>query len=144
MATSTVKLNNRKPIGMTLPIKLGDNGYFEQSYDTLSQIKSNIINLLNTKPGERRMQPTFYCRLHNLVFEQNMEVLPEIASNIVKEDIQKWISGVTVTNVTADVLKNNESSDNVDIYKLYIAVKFTVNATGQTSTIELTLDNTLL
>lgn len=45
------------PIGLTLPLKSGINGYFEQSYDTLTQIKANITNFLNTRPGERRFNP---------------------------------------------------------------------------------------
>jgi hypothetical protein len=37
----------KQPIGLTLPIQGGDNGFFDQSYDTLTQTKMNIINLLN-------------------------------------------------------------------------------------------------
>ena len=74
----TIKLNNRKPIGLTLPIRDGSNGYFEQSFDTLTQIRSNIINLLNTKPFERRFQPTFSSKLNTLVFEQKEKGIKEI------------------------------------------------------------------
>lgn len=136
----TTILNNRSPIGITLPLRRGNNGYFNQSYDTLTQYKTNILNLLSTKPYERRMQPLFYCRLHNLVFEQNIEILPEIASNIIKEDIDRWIPGVVVKNVTSKVLKSEIVSNN-DIYKLYIAVEFSVKSNGQTAKIEFTLNN---
>ena len=56
------------PIGITLPIQDGNSGFFQQSFDTLTQVKSNILNLLNTRPGERRMQPTFGSNLWSIVF----------------------------------------------------------------------------
>ena len=57
-------------VGITLPLRLGNSGYFEQSYTTLEQVKSNVINLLLTIPGERYMQPTFGSNLYSHLFEQ--------------------------------------------------------------------------
>lgn len=137
MATQTKQI----PIGITLPLRNGNSGYFEQSYDTLTQVKSNIINLLNTRPGERRMQPTFGCRLWNLLFEQNVDSLPEIASNVIKEDISMWIPNVTVVNVTPDLYKSDQTSADSDIYRLRIAVSFYLNMTKQQDTVTITIDN---
>ena len=39
-------------LGITLPIKLGKTGYFEQAFDTITQVKSNLINLLLTVKDE--------------------------------------------------------------------------------------------
>jgi phage baseplate assembly protein W len=129
------------PIGIVLPIQNGNSGYFDQSYDTLTQVKSNIINLINTRPGERRMQPTFGSRIWNVIFEQHVENLSEIAVNVLREDISMWIPNVTVINVTANVLKNEELTNNFDIYKLHIAVQFMLNMTKQTDTVTVTVDN---
>ena len=129
------------PIGMTLPIRGGNSGYFEQSYDTLTQVKTNIINLLNTKQGERRMQPTFGSRLWTLLFEQNIDTLTDVASNIVKEDISMWIPNVTVIDVTSKLYKNDQYNDERDIYRLQIAVNFMLNMTKQTDTVSITVDN---
>jgi hypothetical protein len=52
-------------IGITLPLQLGNTGYFEQSFDTLTQVKSNFINLILTRKGERVHQPEFGCCIHN-------------------------------------------------------------------------------
>jgi phage baseplate assembly protein W len=57
-------------IGITLPIRLGNTGYFEQSFDTLLQVKSNFINLILTRKGERVHQPEFGCDIHKYLFEQ--------------------------------------------------------------------------
>lgn len=129
------------PIGVVLPFRGGDSGYFDQSYDTLTQIKSNIINLLNTRPGERRMQPTLGSRLWNLIFEQNIDTISDIAVNLVKEDISAWIPNVTVINVTANLLKSNQSSDASDIYRLSIAVQFMLNMTKQQDTVTIVVEN---
>lgn len=131
------------PIGITLPIRGGNSGYFEQSFDTLTQVKTNIINLLNTRQGERRMQPTFGSRLWNLVFEQNVDTLKDQAINIVTEDIFSWIPNVTVIDVTAELLTSDQITANKDIYMLNIAVKFMLNMTKQTDTVVVTINNTM-
>ena len=129
------------PIGITLPIKGGNSGYFAQSFDTLTQVKTNILNLLNTRQGERRMQPTFGTRLWNLLFEQNIDTLKDKAINVVTEDISSWIPNVTVLDITADLLKSDEVISNKDIYMLRIAVSFMVNITKQVDTVVVTINN---
>ena len=132
------------PIGITLPIEGGNTGYFAQSFDTLTQVKTNILNLLNTRQGERRFQPTFGTRLWNLVFEQNQDTLKEQAINIVSEDIASWIPNVTVNDITANLLTSTQIASNADIYMLQIAVTFTVNLTKQTDTVVVTIKNTTM
>lgn len=129
------------PIGITLPIRDGNSGYFDQTFDTLTQVKTNILNLLNTRQGERRMQPTFGSRLWNLVFEQNVDTLKDQAVNIVTEDIFSWIPNVTVTDVTANLLTSDQIAANKDIYLLNIAVTFMVNMTKQSDTVVVTINN---
>lgn len=132
----------QQPIGLTIPIQDGNNGFFDQSFDTLTQTKMNIINLLNTRPGERRFQPTFGTRLWNLTFEQNVDTLTDIAENIVAEDISMWISNVTVLNVTATLFTTDQITADKDIYRLDIAVQFMVNMTKQTDTVNITINST--
>lgn len=130
------------PIGIVIPFRRGDNsGYFEQSFDTFTQKKMSIINLLRTKVGERRMQPTFGSRLWNLAFEQNIDTLPKIANTIVKEDISRWIPGVSVTDVTTDILKSDQTNADKDIYRLHIFIVFTIVPTGQSGNVEVIVDN---
>jgi len=142
MSTKLINSTTATPIGITLPIQDGNSGYFAQSFDTLTQVKTNIINLLNTRQGERRMQPTFGTRLWNLLFEQNVDTLKDQAINIVNEDIASWIPNVTVTDITADLLKSDEVNANRDIYMLRIAVSFMVNMTKQEDTVVVTINNT--
>jgi phage baseplate assembly protein W len=144
MATIIQNPTIAKPIGITLPITDGNSGYFAQSFDTLTQVKTNLINLLNTRQGERRMQPTFGTRLWNLVFEQNVNTLKDQAVHIVTEDISMWIPNVTVTNVTANLLTTDQITSNTDIYMLEIAVSFIVNLTKQSDTVVITVNNSIM
>jgi phage baseplate assembly protein W len=143
MATTVKNTIAVVPIGLTLPIQDGNSGYFAQSFDTLTQIKTNITNLLNTRQGERRFQPTFGTRLWTLIFEQNMDTLKDQAINVVSEDIASWVPNVTVTDVTAKLLTNNQINSNTDMYMLEIAVDFMVNLTKQTDTVIVTINNAL-
>jgi phage baseplate assembly protein W len=129
------------PIGLTLPIRNGENGgYFEQSYDSFTQTRTNIINLLRTRPGERRMQPTFGSRLWNVIFEPNDGIIIEKVNSIIREDIQRWIPGVSVKDVTVKYYSEDETNASRDIYKLYIAVQFIVNSINQEDLVEIYLD----
>lgn len=132
-----------KPIGITLPIQDGNTGYFAQSFDTLTQVKTNIINLLNTRQGERRFEPTFGTRLWSLVFEQNIDTLKDQAINIITDDISSWIPNVTVIDVTANLLTNAQITANKDIYVLNIAISFILNLTKQTDTVIISINNML-
>jgi phage baseplate assembly protein W len=138
MPQSTIQ--TKTPIGLGLPIQNAGIGFFEQTYDTFTATKTNITNLLRTRPGERRMQPLFGCRLYNAVFEQNTEILPEYIRNIVKEDISNWIPNVTVNKVDVKFYQNEETNA-TDIYKIYVAVTFTVEVLNKTDTIEMIIDS---
>lgn len=125
------------PIGLTLPFQIGKNGYFEQSYDTFTQIKSNITNLLRTKKGERRMNPNFGSGLQEYLFEQNVLESPEILKQILTDEINNYIPGVTVNKIDVG-LSNNEKNQLTDSYILYIKIQFTFN--NQTDSLELTVN----
>ena len=128
------------PIGLNLPIRAGNVGYFDQSMDTFTAYRMNIINLIRTTPGERRMNPTFGCRLWNIVFEPNDSFIPDKVGNAIKEDVSQWIPGVSVTSVDVKYFNDDQTSKSTDIYKLYIAVKFTVEAINQSDVVEIILD----
>ena len=87
------------------------------------------------------MQPTFGSRLWTIVFDQYTDMLPEMVSNIVKEDIARWIDGVNVKNVEVKVPQSSETSDPRDIYTLYITVTFEVNVTHQEGSVEIIINS---
>jgi phage baseplate assembly protein W len=128
------------PIGLTLPLRSGINGYFEQSYDTLTQIKANITNFLNTRPGERRFNPQFGTKLYQYLFDQNIEGFDEILKNVIKEDINYWFPNVIVNTVFLDIT-TAQKNKNTDNYIINLKIQFTVN--NQTDVLGLTVTSNL-
>jgi phage baseplate assembly protein W len=78
-------------LGITLPIRIGNTGYFEQGFDTLTQVKSNFINLILTRKGERVHQPEFGCGIHDYLFEQLTPENIEGARLSVIDAVERWM-----------------------------------------------------
>jgi phage baseplate assembly protein W len=68
-------------IGTSLPFNAGS--VFKSTYSRKSQIKSNLINLLLTRKGERINNIEFGCNFTKLLFEQ----LSDSLLNQIKEEI---------------------------------------------------------
>jgi phage baseplate assembly protein W len=62
-------LDTRKAIGVKVPFN--KKNIFDFNYTTKDQIKSNLINLLLTSPGERFHEPTYGVGLRDQLFEVN-------------------------------------------------------------------------
>lgn len=78
-------------IGITLPIRLGQTGYFAQSFSVLTQVKSNFINLMMTRKGERVMQPDFGCDIHSFLFENMGEEFEAKIQEAIESATMKWM-----------------------------------------------------
>lgn len=120
--------NTLNPIGITVPIKLGNSGYFEQTFDTITQTKIKIFNLLNTKKGERRFQPLFGSRLQDSIFEQEVDSSSEMYKNIIIDDIKIWIPEVNILDIKLS-LSNDQKNKLRDTYIVYVSITFEVDNT---------------
>jgi phage baseplate assembly protein W len=65
-------------------------------------IRESILQILGTRPGERLMNPEFGSRLHDLVFEQNDEILKGLIRHYVIDAIKRWEKRVVITAVSFD------------------------------------------
>jgi phage baseplate assembly protein W len=117
-----------QPIGITLPVQHGPAGYFNQSFSVVDQVKSNLVMLLKTKKGERRMNPNFGSGLWDVLFEFNNENLGQLAESTVRRDVERWMPYVNIKQVT---IQNGATE--IDQYAMGISVEFTVNSAGITS-----------
>lgn len=129
-----------QPYGITLPLMLGPLGYFAQSFNVIEQIKSNLSVLLQTKKGERRMNPEFGSGLWGLLFENYKDDFTSVIENTIKTDIQSWMPYVTVKEVKSNV-NSTEKDGN---YKIYVSVLFTVPSVGVNTlqTLDLAMNST--
>jgi len=118
MATPT------KSIGLSLPIQLGNQGYFATNKDTISQIASNIQNLLLTMPGERRFNNTFGSGLYNLLFNNiGGDISKDIIIDVIQRDVDKFLNGTTILNVELSQVQPDNNSKN----SIFISITFRYN-----------------
>ncbi len=111
--TNPLDLNPDIAIGISIPIGLGNNGYFNSTYTTLDAAKANIRNLLLTQKGERVMQPDFGTNLRGILFEPMSENLPELIRSDIQQSIKKWLPYVVVD--TVDVVVSDDGVVKVDV-----------------------------
>lgn len=97
-------------LGILLPIRRGNNGYFNQGRDVMSQAKSNIINLILTKKGERLLQPDFGCDVHKIIFENITDDNLANINGSIKASIKMWLPYVNVVDV---VITKDEDHNSV-------------------------------
>ena len=81
----------QKFIGVTLPVRLGKTGMFEQSTTIIEQVRSNFKNLILTKKGERIGQPELGCDLWKVLFDPMENNILERARATVVEAVDRWL-----------------------------------------------------
>lgn len=116
----------KKAIGLSLPIQLGNEGYFATNKDTISQISDNIQNLLLTVPGERRFNNSFGSGLYNLLFQQiQNDVSNDMILDVIQRDVDKYLSGIAILKVELSL----QQPDNNDRNSIFISITFRYNNT---------------
>jgi len=126
------------PLGLKLPIRSGNQGYFDQSFDTLTQLKSNMINFFLTVKGERPMLYEFGSDLYSYVFE-NMEEneVGDVAENIIRDECKIWFPMIEVKGI-----KLTRSLRETTIYSVNITLSFSVvGVLAPPTELEFTLKN---
>ena len=106
-------------IGITLPIQLGNMGYFQQAFDTLTQVKSNFINLILTRKGERVHQPEFGCGIHDYLFEQLTPENIEGARLSVVNAVERWMPFLELVQFELNASPNDLDNNRLRLYVGY-------------------------
>jgi hypothetical protein len=68
---NVLDINPNKAIGVSLPFN--GTAVFNSTYTTKDQLKSNIINLVLTEPGERINEPSFGVGIKRYIFEETID-----------------------------------------------------------------------
>ena len=92
---SPLDLNKNVTIGVAFP--LDDVNMFQGTQTIKEQVKTNLINVLLTVPGERINLPKYGIGLKKLLFEN------EIDSDLLREKINyqvnRYVEHINVTNI---------------------------------------------
>lgn len=103
----------RRFLGVPYPIQKNARGFL-YSQDGIDQIKSDMLVLLLTNPGERVMNPTFGTPLRKLIFEPNDAALRLQAKNMIINSIKKWEPRIAVRNIEVSSKVDNTSLNKAD------------------------------
>tara|TARA_B100000780_G_scaffold270233_1_gene229784 strand:- start:1229 stop:1648 length:420 start_codon:yes stop_codon:yes gene_type:complete len=125
-------LNPNTYVGLSFPLRAGNNQDFAMTKNSLDQARHNLKNLLLTQVGERVGQPLFGSRLRELVFEQIDSDLPGKIEDEVKRSVETWLPYVNIEEV-------NTLTDDGDNSKIFVEIKFSTTINPQT-TESITLD----
>lgn len=100
-------------LGFPYPIEKTPRGYF-YSQEDINQIKSDMLILLLTNPGERVMNPRYGTPLKKLIFEPNDPRIVREAKNIIINSIKRWEPRVSLQNVEVSSKVDENSLDVLD------------------------------
>ena len=118
-------LNKNVAIGVAFPFDA--DGVFNQTFTQKEQVKSNLINVLLTEPGERVNLPAFGVGLKNLLFET------EIDTNSLESRIDNQVK-IYIPEITLISANANFSPDE---HILYIKIVYRYNPSSEVDAIQL-------
>lgn len=130
-----LKEKDRVAVGVTLPLQRGNTGYFQQSFQTIEQVKSNIKNLILTRPGERFMHPTFGTGLWSLLFNQNTEIFEADVEDAIQTAVEKWMPFIEIDKIE---IQNTDSDKDQNQFQINISFRLSNQTTLNTVTFNIT------
>ena len=107
-------LNNNARIGVAFP--LNDENMTSGTKTTKEQLKSNLLNLLLTVPGERINHPTYGVGLKNQIFKNSIDAIT-LQENI-NGKLAFWLPEIVITEVNVQ--------QNTDQYRVSITLNYSI------------------
>lgn len=114
-------------LGIPYPVKKTPLGFF-YSQGGIDQIKSDMLVLLLTNPGERVMNLNYGTPLRQLFFEPNDPTVQLQARNIIINSIKKWEPRVAIRNIVVKPVDqsqlNSQDKRTEKEYILFVQIIF--------------------
>lgn len=130
--TNEVTRLPKTPFGLTFPITTE----FKVAYDKVSQARTNLINLIRTRPGERVMQPQFGVRLLEFLFEPNDDLLEIKIQQEITDAIAYWLPYIKVESLdidASDYLKDRNT--------VMVTLRYSVSGSPDIQSVTFTVGN---
>ena len=105
ISINPLDLNQNVAVGVVFPFD--GNAVFNSSYTTSDQVKSNLINVLLTEPGERIYEPNFGVGLKKLLFENQIKE-DELESRI-KDQCSIYVPEIEITNLIIQLIPDSNT-----------------------------------
>lgn len=114
--------------GYKYPITKTSKGYF-WAKDDLEVIKSSILIILLTNPGERVYLPEFGTPLRDLLFENGSPALIDRARQMILTSIERWEPRVQVDDIQVNLgYETYEAKDLENDHVLHIKILFRIDS----------------
>ena len=97
-----------KLYGAPYPIYKHPRGLLH-TQEGIDAVKSDILALLLTNPGERVMLPTFGTPLNKLMFEQNDTTIIQEAKQMIENSINTWEPRVVIQSLDVQIANDAET-----------------------------------
>ena len=107
---------------LAFPFRIAPDGRTAAPASVEDHVKSEVIQLLLTNPGERPFLPSFGGGLRRLVFEGNSDVTAAVAKATITQAISRWLK--TRVELTALEVESQDAT-------LIIGLQYRVIATGE-------------
>jgi len=118
-------INSKVTIGVAFP--LDKTNLFKGTKTVKEQVKTNLINLLLTEPGERLYEPNYGIGLKGLLFEPNID--KENLNSKINQQINFYIPEISLIDSKINYIE--------DEHKLYINISYRSNLDGSNDAIQL-------
>lgn len=108
-----IDLQPKKALGLRLPFASSGNPFI-LNYTTKDQLKSNLINILLTNPGERFNEPLFGVGIYDQLFKQKID------SSTLKDRInnQTRLFAPEVEIINLEIVQNEHDVEIKVIYRI--------------------------
>lgn len=103
-----------QPIGIKIPIQQSNYGYFDPTFTTIDEAKSNMINLLLTAKGERLMQPELGTNIQRILFENVTAEINSLIVDDITEAVNQWLPYVVLQSVEVDT-ERLDNDNRIDV-----------------------------
>ncbi len=107
---------------MAFPFRIGSDGRTREPASLEEHIKSEVIQLLLTNPGERPLQPLIGGGLRRLVFEGNSEATAAVAKATINRALNEYL-GHRIQVLALDVETSNAT--------LLVGLRYRILETGE-------------
>ena len=92
--------NSHRVLGIAINSASNTGGAFQVNYTTLQQAKSNLINLILTKKGERVGQPDFGCDIWRILFDPIIDgEIDERVESTITDAVAIWLSYISIDEI---------------------------------------------
>tara|TARA_R110000744_G_scaffold35153_1_gene81676 strand:+ start:389 stop:793 length:405 start_codon:yes stop_codon:yes gene_type:complete len=98
-------LNNNVKIGVAFP--LDETNMFKGTATTKEQVKTNLLNLLLTKRGERVNHPDFGVALQDYLFEN--EINKDVLFEEIFNQVQYYIPEITLIDTNIELIPDEHT-----------------------------------